>query len=359
MKVFVTIQHPAHVHFFRNAIAELEAEGHAVSVFVRDVAVAPELLDAYGIDYEVLAPASDSLPSLARSQLQYELALLRRAWREDPDVLTAISEPAITHVSTLLDCRSVLFCDTEHATLENGLAFPFADRVCTPECYTDEIGDKQVRYPGYHELAYLHPDRFDPDPSVLDDVGVDRDERLVVLRLVAWDAVHDVGGAGFGDAREVVAELERHGATVRITAEADLPPELADRDATVAPERMHDLLYYADLFVGESATMASESAVLGTPAVFASSLTLGYLDELEAEYGLVFTTGGDNPQAEALERASAILAGYDETDWAERRERVLAERVDTTEVILSQVGDAAGRAGDADRGVAHPLAERQ
>jgi len=359
MQVFVTIQHPAHVHFFREAIAELEAAGHEVSVFMRDVEIAADLLESYGIDYEVLAPTSDSLASLAKSQLRYELALLRRARSEDPDVVTAIGEPAVAHLSTLLDCRSVVFTDTEHATLQNRITFPFADRVCTPEAYTDDLGDKQVSYPGFHELAYLHPDRFEPDPSVVAEAGIDPDERFVILRLVAWEALHDVGGGGFADAREVVDELERHGARVVITAEADLPPDLADRRATVAPEDMHHLLAHADLFVGESATMAAESAVLGTPAVYASTLELGYLEALESEYGLVVNTTGEDRQAEALHRASSILANHDETDWAGRRERLLADCVDTTDVILSQVADGLARRPTAEVDAPRTVAERR
>jgi predicted glycosyltransferase len=47
-------------------------------------------------------------------------------------------------------------------------------------------------------------------------------------------------------------------------------------------------MYYADLFIGESATMASESAVLGTPAIFVSTLQAGVLNEIEEKYGLLY-----------------------------------------------------------------------
>jgi hypothetical protein len=40
MKVLIDIGHPAHVHFFRNAIRELESKGHAVKVTARDKEVA-------------------------------------------------------------------------------------------------------------------------------------------------------------------------------------------------------------------------------------------------------------------------------------------------------------------------------
>jgi len=336
MKFFVTIQHPAHVHFFRHAISELKADGHDVSVFIRGVELAADLLERYGIDFERLAPASDSLPSLAKSQLQYEIALFRRARRADPDVLLAIGEPAITHVSAVLDCRSVLFTDTEHATLQNWISFPFADTICTPTCYELVLGNKQETYRGYHELAYLHPDRFDPDPSILKEIKATINERLVILRLVAWEALHDVGGSGFQNVRDIIEELEHHGARVLLTSEKDLPSDLEPYRTTVPPDRIHHLLFYADLFIGEGATMAAEAAVLGTPAVFVSSLSLGYLNELEREYGLVYTVAADEPKVAAVETASSILSDYEDINWANKREQLLNACVNTTNVILSQ-----------------------
>lgn len=335
MRYVITIQHPAHVHFFKHAIGELEAEGHGVHVFARDKEVATDLLDAYDIDYEVLVDGQGGgIAGMATSQLLYEYRLFRRTRDIEPDVMAAIGGTAVAHVAALVGARSVVFTDTEHAP-GNKVTFPVADEVWTPECYTDDAGSKQRSYSGYHELAYLHPDRFDPDPEVLEDLGVDADEQLVVLRLVSWDASHDVGEAGFDDITDVVERLEATGARVIITSEAPLPDELEDRRVTVDPHRIHHVLAHADLFVGEGATMAVESAVLGTPAVYANTLRMGYTDEIEARYGLLFNCQGAYRHANALDTAVAILDGERGDDWADRRERLLAEKGDTTETILT------------------------
>ena len=338
MHVAITMQHPAHVHFFRPTIRALEAADHTVNVYVRDKSVTSDLLDAYGIDHEVLITGQpSSLCSLARVQATYEARLLRRALSSRPDVMAAIGGTAVAHVAGLVGARSVVFTDTEHATLVNRLTFPFADRVVTPECFQADAGAGHVVYPGYHELAYLHPDRFTPDQSVLDEVGLSQDERFVVLRLISWQASHDVAAAGLDDPAEVVERLEATGARVLVTAEGDLPPALEDRQATVAPHRMHHLLAHADLFVGEGATMAAESAVLGTPAVYVNTLRMGYTDELEARYGLLFNCQGYYRHHNALRQAEAILESG--IDWSARRERLLAETVDTTRVIYSAIVD--------------------
>ena len=339
MKYVITIQHPAHVHFFKHAIDELEDEGHEVHVFARDKEVAVDLLDAYGIDHEVLLDGQGSgllggVGGMATSQLQYEYKLLKRAREIQPDVMAAIGGTAVAHVAALVGARSVVFTDTEHAPA-NKITFPVADEVWTPECFHDDAGSNQREYAGYHELDYLHPNRFDPDPSVLEDLGVDPKETLVVLRLVSWDASHDVGEAGFDDIEDVVERLEETGAQVIITSEAPLPDDLEDRRATVEPHRIHDVLAYADLFVGEGATMAVESAVLGTPAVYVNTLRMGYTDEIEARYDLLYNCQGAYRHANALDTAVAILDGSEGDDWEARRRQLLDEKGDVTETVLT------------------------
>jgi len=342
MRIVITIQHPAHVHFYRNAIEQLQANGHEIHVFARDRPMALTLLDRYGIDYEVLTHKFDSRLKMALGQLRYERNLLKRVREIDPDVITAIGGLAIAHVSRLVDAKSILFTDTEHATLTNSLAFPFADTICTPDCYVGDIGAKQIRYPGYHELAYLHPNRFEPDPTVLSDIGIDPADRFVILRLVDWNAVHDVGDSGFSDIESVVSALEATGVSVYITAEGGVPDAVERCQLPVSPHQIHHLMYYADLFIGEGATMATESAVLGTPGLFVSTIRLGYTAELEERYGLVRTFAGEHRQRDAIDAGISILEDYDQELWNDRRERMLADKIDTTQCILQQLTNTPG-----------------
>ncbi|WP_128906152.1 DUF354 domain-containing protein [Halorubrum amylolyticum] len=337
MRVAFTIQHPAHVHLFRNAIRELVESGDSVFVFVRENDVATDLLDGYGIEYNRLASETKSFAGLVLTQALYETRLLRNCRRIDPDVIVGMGEPGVSHVATLLQTNGLIFTDTENATIQNMLAFPLADRICTPDCYWDNIGKKQWTYPGYHELAYLHPDRFTPDPSVFDDTDVDPDDKYVVLRLVAWNALHDVGSAGFSELEAVIEQLESTGTRVIITSESELPDRFDDYLMPTAPEEIHQVLRDADLFIGESATMAAESAVLGTPAIFVSPIHLGYIDELADKYGLVFQFDGDDRQFRGLSKAVSILDGYSAETWRSRRDDLLEDKVDTTCAILKQI----------------------
>jgi predicted glycosyltransferase len=336
MDILITIQHPAHVHFFKHAIDEFEARGHDVHVRALDKDVALSLLDEYDIDYKVVGSRGGSLAHVALSTLTIEYRLYREAKAIEPDVITAIGGFEAAHVAQLVGAKCVVFTDTEHATLSNTLTFPFADEVATPDCYHDDAGSNHYRYPSYHELAYLHPDRFDPDPSALDGLPVDADDTYAVLRLVSWGAAHDVGDEGLDSLAALVERLEAAGAEVLVSAEDDaLPPELEGYGLELEPHLIHHVLAYADLFVGESGTMASESAVLGTPSVYVHSANPGLMRDL-ASFDLLFGFHGERRNERAANQAVDILQSPD-IDWDERRQALLDERVDATDVIVQRV----------------------
>ena len=88
MEVVVSIQHPAHVHFYKHAIGTLRDRGHGVHVYALDKDVTLDLLDSTDIDYTALASRGAD-DNVAVSQLRYEYRLLRAAKRHRPDVVTA------------------------------------------------------------------------------------------------------------------------------------------------------------------------------------------------------------------------------------------------------------------------------
>ncbi|UWG48164.1 Lipid-A-disaccharide synthase related glycosyltransferase [Halanaeroarchaeum sp. HSR-CO] len=338
MRIWFVILHPARVHLYRHAIRALDDRGWDVRVFTRNSDSIRDLLDAYEIEYTVLADTGDSKLGVIRSQAKFELAFARAALTGRPDLV--VDGLGSMLVGRMLGATTVAFWDTEHNRFQKLVVGPFVDRIFTPESYQNDISDKQIRYAGFHDLAYLHPNRFQPDPSILDDIGLEPGDRFVVVRTVAWNATHDIGDSGFEDLIDVVDSLEAMGVDVFLSAEADLPDSLAARELAIESDRIHDLLYYADLFIGESGTMATESAILGTPAIFVSTLEAGVLQELETTYGLVTNISGANRSERAIEAARHILE-RDPAIWERRRARLLSDTIDVTAFMLDQFEDIA------------------
>ena len=342
MHALVDVTHPAHVHLFRNTVTALEERGHEVSVSSREKDVTTELLDAYGIEHTSLSRKRTGSLALPREWVGRELRLLRYMRATSPDVVLSHLNPAAAHVSRALGVPNVVFHDTEVAGLVERFTAPFAEVVCTPAEFDRDVAGRQLRYEGFHELAYLHPARFEPDPAPLYRAGIDPESSFSVVRLVAMDAHHDVGSDGFSreDVYDLVEGLSEHG-DVYVTGESELPEELAAYEAPVPPEAMLDLLSFADLYVGDSGTMATEAGLLGTPAVRYNPLDseMGVFDEL-AEYGIVTST---MDSGEAVETAVSLAADPEAgARWRRRRRELLAEKIDVTALAVELAEEVAG-----------------
>ena len=333
MKIVVDINHPAHVHFFKNFIREMEERGHQVVITASQKDLAYTLLQKYGFTYIPLGCYGDSLLKKLVNLPLLDLRMYNVLKKMNPDISVGIGSIRAAHASLLLKKPCISFEDTEHATEQIRLYLPFAASVCTPSCYRGDIGPKQIRYNGYHELAYLHPDRFTPNPTVLTELGLTEGDPFIVVRFVSWQASHDVGQHGIHDKVGLVKALEQYG-RVLITSEGVLPPELRSYQIRGDPEKLHDLLYYATLYVGEGGTTATEAAVLGTPSIFISSLalTMGNFVELEEAYDLLYSFTDD---CTALDRATEILRDpASKEDWRVKQERLLADKIDVTAFMI-------------------------
>jgi predicted glycosyltransferase len=329
MKVLFGMGHPAHVHFFKNIIRNLEHNGHEVKIVVRDREIAIDLLQAYGFKYSLFGKYRKNFAAKVAEIPINDYIFYEVAKEFKPDVLTGILNYTSSHVGKLIGKPSVIFTDTENAKLANKLVCPFADVICTPSCFKGDFGSKHVRYNGYHELSYLHPNNYKPDPTVLEHLELDRNEKYIILRLVSWNAAHDIGDRGFKNIKETIKSLESYG-KILITSESKLDPEFEKYKISSPPDKIHDLLYYAHLYIGESATMASESAVLGTPSIYCATSRRGYTDELEEKYNLVYNfSDKEHGEKLAIEKAIDLLENNSlKRDWEEKRRKMLKDKVD-------------------------------
>lgn len=338
MRILIDIGHPAHVHFFKYFIREMQARGHELLVTARDKDVAVRLLEAYGIKHTVIGRIGKGKLNLIREWLGRDLRIYAISREFRPDILTGINNPCAAHAARLTQAKSIIFNDSELGGLGNRVTHPFASIICTPSCFTKDLGGKHVRYNGCHELAYLHPDYFTPDPTVLKEMRINEDERFFIVRFVAWSANHDVWRRGFDlqGKRKLVAELEKY-ARVFITSESPLREEFEKYRITIAPEKIHDLLYYASLLIGDTQTMTTEAAVLGTPAIrcnsFAGPNDMGNFIELEDKYGLIYSF---REHDKAIQKAVELIRQPDlKEQWQAKRERLLRDKIDVTRFMVN------------------------
>ncbi|MBS1213812.1 MAG: hypothetical protein H6R26_2429 [Proteobacteria bacterium] len=342
MKFLIDINHPAHVHFFRQPMQILREHGHELIVTSRIKEMAAPLLDDFGIRHVMLSSQKrGNLMSLASELIRRDAALYQVVRAHRPAALAAIGGTFVAHVGWLTNTTSLVFYDTENARLQNAITYPLATRVIVPRCYQAWTPEDCRRYDGYHELSYLHPKRFTPSRAIAEECGLDPTRDNFFIRTVSWQANHDIGEKGWSERllTELAARLSTRG-RVHISSESPLPAVLEKHAYSGKVGEIHHLMAFCRLYVGESATMASESAVLGVPAIYAASTGRGYTDEQESRYGLVFNLRDFELQEiqPAIERILAMPPEF----WQEKRRRLLAETIDVAAFVADMI-ESAGR----------------
>ena len=337
MKVIFDIGHPAHVHLFKNTMWNLQKYGWELKIVVRPREITTHLLDAYGFKYETLYHYN-GIPQKIYGMFANDFKYFKIAKEFNPDLIVSTDSPYSAQVSAMLRKPYIAFSDTNPGKtdllylLTFFMTLPFTDVICTPMNFDFPIKldpKKQLKYRGCHELAYLHPNHFKADPKVLDQVNLTKDDRFIIMRIAAWDAVHDIGHRGFKNIKEIIDFVEtlRTYCRVFVTSEIDIP-ELERYRIQLPPEKIHDLLAFATMYIGEGATMASEAGVLGVPWIFIYTKKLCYLEDQEENYGLGSTVSNSK---EAMRMALGLLRNSNlKKEWTEKRIKLLRDKIDVT-----------------------------
>lgn len=344
MNILFDLNHPAHVHLFRNSISQLESLGHKIIIVAREKEVTTHLLDQYGFKYILLTKAGKGLFGLALELITKQIKLIPILIKNKINLCVSVTGASSIHIVRLLGIPYIIFHDSESAGLQNAISYPFANKIYTPESYRLNHGKKHIQYKGYHELAYLHPNSFKPNPSILSELGLSENEKFFVLRFVSWQANHDAGRFGFNldQKLQVISHLQNYG-KIFITSEKPLESELEEYRMKVSPDKLHDILYYATLLVTDSQTVTTEAAILGTPVIRYNSFVgpddMGNFIELEKIYDLIYSFNDFN---QALLKMKNLLENENlKQEWQQKRENLLKNKIDVanwmTQAIQAQV----------------------
>jgi predicted glycosyltransferase len=215
--------------------------------------------------------------------------LARVVWQQAPQLAIGHGSVDLAVVSYCFRIPSVQMQDYEFARLQRQVAFRAARRVLAPESIPVERlakigakGEKLVRYPGLKEEYYLAD--FRPDPAVLDELGLDREKVLVVVRpppeTSEYHAPNDLYGATI---RRLASAPEAQAVVIPRTVEQGEAARALGAANLIVPERAIDaqsLIAYADLVVSAGGTMNREAVALGTPVYTTFSGKMGGVDEV-------------------------------------------------------------------------------
>ena len=338
MRVLFCLNHPAHYHLCKNIIAQLKADGNDVFILARQKDV---LLDLLKNDQYETVPLNKGKNIIEKIKyrapsLNYAVAYAKRI---DPDFVTGTG--GFYGVSQQLGIPSWLLVEDDATTnamifLDNLLSNRKYTGILSPVvCNNSILEKKSIKYHSYHELAYLHPNNFKPDRTVVDKY-FPSDKPYFILRFAQLNAYHDLGVSGINTeiAQHLIDLLKPHG-SIHITSERPLEPQFEQYRIRIDPSDMHHVMAFASLYIGDSQTMAAESGVLGVPFVRFNGFVgkIGYLRELEEVYHLGY--GIKPKEVDKLYSVVADLLQMPDRKevFQQRRQKMLSEKIDYAQFL--------------------------
>lgn len=289
MKIYIDINHPAHVHYFRNFIKIMESKGHNFIITNRNSPIINQLLDHYKIPHHIRNKRPKK-PSLINSVF-YLINMVRHciynSFIHRPDLYLGFgaSQCAITSFFFCRPC--VLLDDTEFNRLNHILYKPFCSTVLTPFYFRKKLNRKQIYFDAYIEQLYLHSDYYNYDSSTLDELGINSKTPYALIRYISYDATHD------RKVQPILDEIKKdfllnikNKMAVFVSLESGISDSFYDEyKLKVSPDKIHDVMAGASFFLTEGITMASEACMLGVPYILINPLPkVGYIFEQEKKF---------------------------------------------------------------------------
>ena len=310
MKILIDINHPAHVHYYKNFIRIMKAKGHQFLVINRDSKMINQLLDFYGIEHTIRnkRPEKKGTMTSMMNLAKMTLWCIRKSFAFRPDLYMGFASVPCSVTSWLFRKPSILIDDTEHNALNHKIYMRVCSAVLTPFYFKKDLGNekKQIRFNAYVEQLYLHSAYYKNSTQVLEELNV-KPKEYVIVRYIAYDAHHDLKVHPISEEtkKNIVKELSKRYRVFVSLEKSVKDPFYDDYVLKISPEKMHDLEANAKFMIAEGATMASEAFLLGVPYLYLNPLIVGYIDYQCTHYPhrCFKTTNGD----EALKIVSQLM----------------------------------------------------
>ena len=286
MKILIDINHPAHVHYFRNFIKDMEKKGHRFCVINRDDGMINKLLDYYGIKHTIRnkRPKKPSTLNSLNNLMKNIAYCIWNSIKFRPDMYMGFASSSCAITSRLFMKPCVLMDDTEHNVMNHKLYLPCCTTVLTPFYFNKDfnkntVGGKQIRFNAFVEQLYLHSEIYEASTDVLKQLNV-KPREYVLVRYISYDAHHDLVANPLDDEtkKEIVIRIASQ-YKVFVSLESSISDNFYDEyKLNISPEQMHDVEANAKFIVTEGATMASECFVDGVPYLYLNPLSCGYIN---------------------------------------------------------------------------------
>lgn len=330
--------HPAQL-WIMYSLAKSKPTNVKIFWYIRDKDIMVELAQKLNIDYMLVSQAKTGFFGNA-IELFLNIFKFLYYTRKDKIQIWFSKYGSVNIAAWLLRKKNFSFNDDD-ADIVPFIAitsYPFSKNVfCTNWTRMGKYEKYAIRYPSFHELFYLHPNRFEANAKkAYKLLNLSKNQSYVLIRLSSLQAHHDLDQKGITDEQlsQIVRLIEPKHA-VYISSERPLKPQFEKFRIKIPPQEIHNILACADFFLGDSQTMIAEAAILGTPNLRISSFKgkLGYINELERR--TLTSSVSPNDKKKIISSIEYLMNNTTKLD--QQRSQLLSETIDPVEFIWKEL----------------------
>jgi uncharacterized protein len=288
MRLWFDMTAPAHPVVFRPIIRCLQERGHEVVITARDYAQTIELLELHDMPFTAVGAHAGASRARKLASLLARTRRVRRFAKDGCDLAIAHGSNELALAAAWSRVPAVNMFDYEFAIQQHNIGCRLARLVMTPDAIPPArlsrfgAAEKLAQFPGLKEEYYLAD--FEPDPVVLEQLGIDRGRFVVIVRPPPDVSLyHRKANRLFPEVlRELGSREDVQAVVLPRTVQQRRELNLLEYPSLLVTQRAVDaqsLIALADLVVSAGGTMNREAAALGTPVYTTFGGRLGGVDE--------------------------------------------------------------------------------
>jgi len=317
----------------------LKKRGHEIYFAAADKeGIVIKIIKSYGYPLVEEIIKSDINKSKVIKNIEIIFNLIKITNKIKPNLLFSPSSHYTGVIAKLFRIPYIAWADTETAIINSSISFPFIDTILTPSCFYNKVPKKKhIAFEGYKELAYLHPNWFKHDYTILKKLSLNSSDKIVLLRFSAFHATHDIGLKSHGQICKIkifkyIKALEKHAKVFISTTERSLGKDFELYELKIAPEEYTNFLSFCSLYIGEGTTTAAEAGILGIPWINIQKTKRGYLIDQEDYYSLGFRT--DNLDFAFETAIDWIQDDSIKKKWQKKKQKLLDDKIDVSSFLI-------------------------
>ena len=341
MRILFYLVHPAKYHFHKVQIKKLKENGHKVDILINTKDILEDLIKEEGWEYVNIFPNSRKIKGV-HVYIAGFLGVFRtlfRLWKQTRknkydifvgDLTTILGR--LVNVPSFYPTDDVLAAVPEDAIFHKTVNYSIAPQITNLGRYNS----KKIGYKGYKALAHLHPNHFTPDITKL-SFDLRQGEPYFLIRCTGFGATHDINKTGIND--EVLYELIKlliPLGKILISSERHLPNNLSKYKININKSDMTHYIAFAKIFIGDSTTMSTEAAVLGTPSIEFDDYfyEIDQMIELEEKYNLIHCFRTSQKNEFLLKVQELVMKDNIKELYQSRRKKLLNDTIDVSAFLI-------------------------